>query len=85
MAHVQIMATQAGDQLVERIAVAAARLHAEQGATQQEALGFMDKSLATLGDAEGFTEANSGHVYRAAVRRFQDLLDAEAEAALGHA
>ena len=72
---IQIMATEQGDQLVERIVQAAVLLHTEMGATQDEAAKFIDKNLSLLGDSSDFIEASSGHVYVAAVRRFRNLVD----------
>ena len=71
---VMAMATENGNELVERIANAAARMQVVQGATSNEALNFMDKSLATLSCANEFFEAYSARVRMDAVHRYQKLV-----------
>jgi hypothetical protein len=64
-----------GNELVERIIDAAAKMHVMQGATTGEAQSFMKRSILTLSCAEGFEEADRGEVYFEAVCRFCEVVD----------
>ena len=57
MTHVVAMNTQKGNDKAQRIVAAAVRMHKEQGMTATESLQFINKSLQTLGSADGFQEA----------------------------
>lgn len=72
---VSAMATREGNTLVERIVDAAARLHVVQGATREEALQFMEKSMVTLSCANEFIEADSTRVRMDACHRFTKLVE----------
>ena len=74
MSQIQTMDSAEGNQLVERIAQAAARLRTEQGATIDQAAAFIDKNLTLLSLSQPeFIRACLDSTYYATVSRSNEL------------
>jgi len=72
---IQVMATEQGDDLVERICEAAAKMYLIDKASVNDTFDFVDTKLAMLGSVNEFIEASSGHVYRTAVTRVTHMIN----------